>query len=76
MHGSCERLMVEKDNLLEFADALKEKLEYFDELDRMAAKLHGGAASVGDGEFFPLLKRLDECLEYCQSNPQCVAYNL
>ena len=40
LHGSCERLVGEKARLAEYADALRTKLEYFDELDRMAAAFH------------------------------------
>eukprot|EP00976_Prorocentrum_cordatum_P090032 1187943-Prorocentrum_minimum.AAC.4 len=36
LHDSCERLVVEKERLVEFADALRSKLDYFDELDRIA----------------------------------------
>jgi len=40
LHGSCERLVGEKARLAEYADALRAKLEYFDELDRMAGAFH------------------------------------
>ncbi len=37
LHDSCEMLVAEKDRLVEFADALREKLAYFDELDSLSA---------------------------------------
>lgn len=33
IHDSCERLVEEKERLVEFADALRAKLSYFDELE-------------------------------------------
>jgi hypothetical protein len=39
LYDSCERLVVEKERLVEFADALRSKLDYFDELDRIAGRV-------------------------------------
>lgn len=62
LHDSCERLVAEKDRLVEFADALRSKLAYFDELESMAAQFHAASLAVDSENFLPVLKRLDECV--------------
>ena len=62
LHDSCERLVAEKDRLMEFADALRDKLAYFDELERMAAQFHSASLAVESENFLPILRRLDECI--------------
>lgn len=70
LHERCERLVGEKARLLEFADALRAKLHYFDELEKVAAEFHGANLPVKSEQFLPLLRRLDECIAYVNSNPQ------
>ena len=62
LHDSCERLVDEKDKLVEYADALRSKLAYFDELERLASQFHSGTMSVDVDTFSPVLQRLDECI--------------
>ena len=62
LHDSCERLVDEKERLVEFADALRVKLTYFDELEKMTAHFHSGAIAVDTDHFLPILSRLDECI--------------
>ena len=54
--------MVEKERLLQFADALRNKLQYFDELERVSAQFHSAALAVDSDSFLPLLERLDDCI--------------
>lgn len=70
LHDACERLVLEKDRLVEFADALRNKLNYFDELENIATQFYSSTMSVASGHFLPLLKRLDECISYVSNNPQ------
>eukprot|EP00268_Persea_americana_P062426 TRINITY_DN80025_c0_g1_i1.p1 TRINITY_DN80025_c0_g1~~TRINITY_DN80025_c0_g1_i1.p1 ORF type:complete len:782 (+),score=145.88 TRINITY_DN80025_c0_g1_i1:239-2584(+) len=70
LHDACDRLLIEKQRLIEFADALRSKLNYFDELENIATNFHSPSMNVGSGQFLPLLKRLDECIAYVESNPQ------
>lgn len=76
LHDACERLVLEKERLLEFADALRSKLNYFDELEKIATKFHAPTMSVGSSHFLPLLKRLDECISYVGSNLQYADSNV
>lgn len=70
LHDACERLVMEKERLIEFADALRTKLNYFDELENIATQFHAPTMTVGSGHFLPLLKRLDECISYVANNQQ------
>jgi hypothetical protein len=62
LHESCERLVEEKERLVEFAEALRSKLAYFDELERIASQFHSGVMAVDSDHFLPILHRLDECI--------------
>ncbi|XP_042485003.1 conserved oligomeric Golgi complex subunit 3 [Macadamia integrifolia] len=70
LHDACDRLLMEKQRLIEFAEALRSKLNYFDELENVATNFYSTNMNVGNGKFLPLLKRLDECISYVESNPQ------
>ncbi|KAF5726117.1 Sec34-like family protein isoform 1 [Tripterygium wilfordii] len=70
LHDACDRLVLEKQRLIEFADALRSKLKYFDELENIAPNFYSPSMNVGNSNFLPLLKRLDDCISYVESNPQ------
>ncbi|KMZ67841.1 hypothetical protein ZOSMA_257G00070 [Zostera marina] len=70
LHDACERLLIEKQKLVDFAEALRSKLNYFDELENVATNFYSPNMNVGSKNFLPLLKRLDECISYVESNPQ------
>ena len=68
LHESCERLVEEKERLVEFAEALRSKLAYFDELERIASQFHSGVMAVDSDHFLPILHRLDECITCAQGH--------
>ncbi|KAK4755603.1 hypothetical protein SAY87_009360 [Trapa incisa] len=70
LHDACDRMLIEKQRFIEFAEALRSKLNYFDELENIASNFHAPSMNVGNENFLPLLKRLDECISYVESNPQ------
>uniref|UniRef100_A0A2C9UA37 Conserved oligomeric Golgi complex subunit 3 n=1 Tax=Manihot esculenta TaxID=3983 RepID=A0A2C9UA37_MANES len=70
LHDACDRLLVEKQRLIEFAEALRNKLHYFDELENIATNFYSAKVNVGSENFLPLLKRLDDCISYVESNQQ------
>ncbi|GAB2219227.1 hypothetical protein Droror1_Dr00006859 [Drosera rotundifolia] len=76
LHDACDRLLMEKARSIEFADALRSRLNYFDELENIATNFHSPSMSLGSENFFPLLKRLDECITYVESNPQYAESNV
>ncbi|KAJ6799528.1 conserved oligomeric Golgi complex subunit 3-like [Iris pallida] len=70
LHDACDRLLLEKQRLIDFAEALRSKLKYFDELENISTNFYSSNMNIGSGEFLPLLKRLDDCISYVESNPQ------
>ncbi|URE08180.1 Sec34-like family [Musa troglodytarum] len=69
----CDEILqqlIEKQRLIEFADALRSKLNYFDELENVSTNFYSSNMSISSVEFLPLLKRLDDCISYVESNPQ------
>ncbi|PPS17800.1 hypothetical protein GOBAR_AA02823 [Gossypium barbadense] len=64
------RQVMEKQRLIEFAEALRSKLKYFDELENITSNFYSPNMNVGNANFLPLLKRLDECILYVENNPQ------
>ncbi|XP_031381426.1 conserved oligomeric Golgi complex subunit 3 isoform X2 [Punica granatum] len=70
LHDACDRMLIEKQRLIEFAEALRSRLNYFDELENIASNFHSPSMAVGNENFLLLLKRLDECISYVESNPQ------
>ncbi|XP_020593355.1 conserved oligomeric Golgi complex subunit 3 [Phalaenopsis equestris] len=70
LHDACDRLLLEKQRLIDFAEALRSKLVYFDELENASSSFYSPNMSIGNGQFLPLLKRLDDCISYVESNPQ------
>ncbi|XP_019099440.1 PREDICTED: conserved oligomeric Golgi complex subunit 3-like isoform X1 [Camelina sativa] len=70
LHDACDRLLMEKQKLLEFAEALRIKLNYFDELENISSNFYSPNMNVSNSNFLPLLKRLDECISYIEDNPQ------
>lgn len=71
VHEQCDQLLRDKTELEAFADAIRSKLDYFDELERIGL-VFGSADQrmVTDPDFMALLERLDECVAYVSVNPQ------
>jgi hypothetical protein len=73
MRDECERLLIEKQRLTSFANALDSKLLYFEELEVVANSFSLPAFSGADfrktGEFLPFLHRLDLSLDFVQAHP-------
>ncbi|XP_022159148.1 conserved oligomeric Golgi complex subunit 3 isoform X2 [Momordica charantia] len=76
LHDACDRLVMEKQRLIEFAEALRNKLNYFDELENITAIFYSPNMSVGNENFLPMLKRLDDCILFAESNPQYAESNV
>ncbi|ONK74925.1 uncharacterized protein A4U43_C03F11520 [Asparagus officinalis] len=70
LHDACDRLLLEKQRLVDFAEALRSKLNYFDELENVSTNFYSANMNIGNGQFLSLLKRLDDCISYVESNPQ------
>ena len=64
LHDACERLVAEKDRLVEFSESVRTKLAFFDELETISAQFHSASLAVESDKFVPILQRLDECIMY------------
>ncbi|KAL0096522.1 Sec34-like family-domain-containing protein [Phycomyces blakesleeanus] len=69
LQTTCEELLQEQDRLTHLADALAERLAYFNHLEPIAKLFN----SPGDDiclrpEFIGMLQTLDECIEYMQQH--------
>ncbi|XP_044962426.1 conserved oligomeric Golgi complex subunit 3 isoform X2 [Hordeum vulgare subsp. vulgare] len=69
LHDACDQLLVEKQRLIGFAEALRSRLNYFDELENASTSFYSQTMNIGNGQFLPLLKRLDDCILYVENNP-------
>ena len=65
--------MSEKERLVELAEALRSKMAYFDELERVAVQFHGASLDVDSDRFLPLLQRLDDCISCVYGSSPCSA---
>ena len=81
MRETGERLVAEQEQLNEFAMAIRERLQHFNELESVAAEFHSVATSLETADlqtqsasiftrFLAVLARLDECISYVSANPQ------
>ncbi|KAK1551215.1 hypothetical protein Q3G72_032182 [Acer saccharum] len=57
LHDACDRLVVEKQRLIEFAEALQSKLKYFDELENVKGIVHQRISEFAKKEALPSLTR-------------------
>ncbi|KAJ0821205.1 putative oligomeric Golgi complex, subunit 3, cullin repeat-like-containing domain superfamily [Helianthus annuus] len=76
LHDACDRMVIEKQRLIEFADSLRSKLSYFDELENVAASFYSSNTNVASENFLPQLKKLDDCISYVENNPQYAESNV
>lgn len=70
IHNACENLVKDRRRLAEFAQAIKNKLEYFDDLEQVANKLQSTNVDVESDSFLSMVKKLDECITFIGDHPQ------
>ncbi|KAF9196073.1 Golgi transport complex subunit 3 [Haplosporangium sp. Z 11] len=69
LQHACEKLLQEQTNLQTLADLMASKLSYFHQLDAVTRLFNAPGDDVClRPEFAPMLKKLDECLDYVQQN--------
>ncbi|KIK99386.1 hypothetical protein PAXRUDRAFT_8909 [Paxillus rubicundulus Ve08.2h10] len=65
LKDACERLLEERDELLELTDEISSRLEYFQELEHATRMLnHPGESLVLQTDFLYMVERVDICIEY------------
>ncbi|CAG8436571.1 4543_t:CDS:2, partial [Scutellospora calospora] len=69
LQTACEKLLEEQNNLTSLADAISSKLSYYNELETITKLFNSPGENICEQpEFIPVLAKLDECLDYMQSN--------
>lgn len=73
--SDCENLVSGRKRMAELANALRQRLTYFEELETLTVKFGNGSDAIAptDPEFVKLLHRLDECVAYASSSTGAVA---
>ncbi|KAI6157888.1 Sec34-like family-domain-containing protein [Pisolithus tinctorius] len=67
--GACERLLQERDELLELTDEIDARLEYFQELEHATRVLNNpGESLVLQTDFLYMVERIDICIEYLKDH--------
>eukprot|EP00127_Corallochytrium_limacisporum_P001702 Clim_evm39s77 gene=Clim_evmTU39s77 len=67
LHEACEDLVAAQEQSLRQADELKEKLTYFDAVDRSARRIEGTTFSIKGG--LDILDSLDKSVAFLESHP-------
>ncbi|EPQ56850.1 Sec34-domain-containing protein [Gloeophyllum trabeum ATCC 11539] len=66
---ACERLLEDRDRLIEVTEAIGERLEYFQELEHATRMLnHPGESLVLQTDFLYMVERVDICIEYLRQH--------
>ncbi|KIJ68059.1 hypothetical protein HYDPIDRAFT_107669 [Hydnomerulius pinastri MD-312] len=69
LKDACERLLEERDKLLELTDEIGTRLEYFQELEHATRMLnHPGESLVLQTDFLYMVERVDICIEYLKAH--------
>jgi hypothetical protein len=66
---ACEALLDQQNSLTRLADGLVERLYYFNQLEPIAKLFNTPGEDIClNGEFIPMLDKLDECISYMQEH--------
>jgi hypothetical protein len=69
VQSTCERLSREREQLQEFANSVKSKLDFFDDLQRIGNQIN--LQQSGNAEdYIESLGKIDDCIAYLASNTQ------
>ncbi|RDB16287.1 Conserved oligomeric Golgi complex subunit 3 [Hypsizygus marmoreus] len=69
LKGACEKLLEERDKLLELTDEIGARLEYFQELEHATRMLnHPGESLVLQTDFLYMVERVDICIDYLKAH--------
>ncbi|CAO3629980.1 unnamed protein product [Cunninghamella blakesleeana] len=65
LQTTCEELLEEQHQLTQLADALTERLQYFNQLEPIAKMFNAPGDDIClKPDFIPMLEKLDECITY------------
>ncbi|KAF8342284.1 Sec34-like family-domain-containing protein [Cantharellus anzutake] len=69
LQAACERLLEERDRLIQVTEEISVHMEYYEELEHATRMLnHPGDAVVLQADFLLMVERVDVCIEYFQTH--------
>lgn len=68
LNTASEQLIQEQKKLNEIGNEIKRRLHFFTQSEQLMQRLHSPTLSVSSEIFLETLNKIDECLEYLQSN--------
>ncbi|XP_050680646.1 conserved oligomeric Golgi complex subunit 3 [Leptidea sinapis] len=68
LHTMSEQLLADQNKLSNIGDDLKQKLQYFTQVDHLSQRLNSPTISVNSDTFFNVISKIDECLEYMRAH--------
>ena len=69
VQSTCERLSREREQLQEFANSVKSKLDFFDDLQRIGNQINTQQSGNAE-DYIESLGKIDDCIAYLSSNTQ------
>lgn len=68
LNTASEQLIQEQKKLNEIGNEIKRRLHFFTQSEQLMQRLHSPTLSVSSEIFLETLNKIDECLDYLQSN--------
>lgn len=65
---ACEKMLEDQVRLVNIADLLLEKLEYFNDLEKVSRLFNSSGQVCNDDMFVPFLCRLDDCMDFVRNH--------
>ncbi|XP_045457050.1 conserved oligomeric Golgi complex subunit 3 [Melitaea cinxia] len=68
LHTMSEQLLADQNKLSAIGDDIKQKMHYFTQVEHLSQRLNSPTMSVNSEQFFSVLGKIDECLDYMRAN--------
>ncbi|XP_046966981.1 conserved oligomeric Golgi complex subunit 3 [Vanessa cardui] len=68
LHTMSEQLLADQNKLSGIGDDIKQKMHYFTQVEHLSQRLNSTTMSVNSEQFFNVLAKIDECLDYMRAN--------
>ncbi|XP_050343086.1 conserved oligomeric Golgi complex subunit 3 [Nymphalis io] len=68
LHTMSEQLLADQNKLSAIGEDIKQKMHYFTQVEHLSQRLNSTTMSVNSEQFFNVLAKIDECLDYMRAN--------
>jgi len=72
LRQTCDKLVSERETLIQVSDAVNERLKYFEELEKLSAQFHGPLQGSSPQEILDGLSQLDAAIKFTESHPEYI----